>query len=342
MVIKEKRKGGAEDAEDDYQKKEGDKNKKYEGSIYLERPIFNLQQFDEFKDRRATDTEIQYGARRKGKTVSSTHGLRLFSHVYDWVSISSDTKVNGHWQAYTAARAVNGYLNFDAVIAQYELQYDRINPESANFNPDINPFGLFIFDDVVGGKGIQYQAMESPIDRIFVNGRHAQVGVRLNTQYPKAITPKMRSNTDRTFITSQEFGPNLKWLHDELMTEFKFGAVIQMVQHYTKNHMQLVINGNAENPPTALSTPQELEEQDKYYWYKAKVPYYQRDVPFSERGPKFTLGSANFFARMGGGTTEPFIWNPERILAVQRPIIIHKAAPHQFKKRGKKAVVKEY
>lgn len=137
-----------------------------------------------------------YGKRRSGKTTTIKNLAPLILEGIPFGLVMSNTAMTGAWDDLLPPRHIIQGLRMD--ILKWFVK--RQNGLVAKFGKDADQTQAFIiFDDVIADeKAIRYNNKE--LLEFFVQGRHMGITVLLASQNIKGIPPKIRINTDYSFV----------------------------------------------------------------------------------------------------------------------------------------------
>jgi hypothetical protein len=97
---------------------------------------------------------------------------------------------------------------------------------------------LIVFDDCFFSN----TDITKCIRDIIYNGRHYNISIILSTQYPLALSPRLRTNLDYVFLFADNCTPTKKILHDHYAGMFPtFEKFKDTLSKVTTNYNSLVI-----------------------------------------------------------------------------------------------------
>lgn len=206
-------------------------------------------------------TTVAFGRRRSGKSWLFRELIWRYNHLYRQVVVLTNTADNDFWGQYVPFRFIHKYSSFvlerviqsqRAIMAHNKLYADE---------PDklINPYMALILDDVVA----EDKHHDSALNRVFYEGRHANISIFISTQHPKALPPGVRANADLAIIFPQWAEHDQEAIWKQYCTFFQDRRDFKlMLLRYTQGQQCVVafLGDPSINPKQCL------------YWYKAIEP----------------------------------------------------------------------
>lgn len=145
-------------------------------------------------------TGLFIGKRHTGKTVGIINLLFNLCKVQKEIDgaavISASEKANNFFQEFIPKQYVHPFYNPQVLKAMFDLQaYHKACFEEGMINK--MPELLAVLDDLAADPRLIYDEM---INSVYMLGRHYGMTCLMTTQYPKSVSPKVRSNADFVFI----------------------------------------------------------------------------------------------------------------------------------------------
>lgn len=155
-----------------------------------------LRKFD-FAIARPDFVIVNYGKRRTGKTNLVKNFMQQFRVQYPEVYVFTETMVDREYTAHVPASYIFDGLNLEVLEGILQRQEDRVESMRRRGVNDENINVLIILDDCITEKALRDS---KTLRRMFYNGRHLYIGVIINSQDTKGLTPSLRANTDLACI----------------------------------------------------------------------------------------------------------------------------------------------
>lgn len=214
-------------------------------------------------------TVVNFGMRRTGKSVLARHILWHLRNEYHRGVVMSDTdKLNQFYHQHFPPNRIIDHLD-QAILKNILLLQERfikvLNMRYGNAQkvPDEewrDVRVLLLFDDVIqDDNAVRYNP---PLNQVFVAGRHFKTFFLMNTQYEKAIPPKMRNNVDVAFMFYHENLDAIEHLWRLFGNTLDRHHFTKIFNKYTQDHMTLV------SARSTITSPRLI---DRLWWFKADI-----------------------------------------------------------------------
>lgn len=184
-----------------------------------------------------------FGQRRTGKTTVVNDILRQMNEYIGRISIITDTKQNDYWSTLIpeatiypveqAAEAIDLILKFQSKIIDDDREGIELNP------PGVIQHTL-ILEDFSHDKG--FSRYSDAFAKIYGAGRHFKVCVILITQYPVAVGPFVRSNSDFVIVVKASGKKSVQHIVDDHLNFMPLKAGELLIETTTVNYQCLVVN----------------------------------------------------------------------------------------------------
>lgn len=195
------------------------------------------------------------GRSGSGKTVAITDLLYHKRKKFDRVLVmsgSSDTAA--HFSKHVPPICV--FEGFD------EQRINNIYMEQeANVARGVCKPLLIILDDLMYQSKILEKS--EVMNRIFMNGRHAQILMFISMQYCKSIGPQLRQQATFIFATREKNPENRGRLYESFNTVFRSRAEFESVFNACTQNREILVLSNIYNESDAVV--------DNAFWWKAKL-----------------------------------------------------------------------
>lgn len=176
-------------------------------------------------------TCVFLGKRRSGKTFTALEVSSSFTHIERWAAWCGTRASAAFW-----AKAMGSFATINGVdeegikalkkVIKYQqekqFEYEQVRGERV---PSKYAVGI-ILDDVTYQKNFTRQT--GLIDELFSNGRHLLAPIIVCCQYPKQLTPAVRSNLDFMFM-SHNSKSSIKTLYEEWVDNVESPAVFRQI-----------------------------------------------------------------------------------------------------------------
>lgn len=177
------------------------------------------------------------GKRRTGKSTFAKWLLQFYQNKFSIVWCMTNTKASGFWQKF-----VGDAFTFDSwypsAIWKLIQRNDAIIKQFGEESEASKKLGsaLVILDDVIADR-----IHEDPMFmRLAVEGRHHLISIILMTQDPKAVSPKVRDNTDVAVIFNQKTFRNKEAIWHDFMNDTGKDFALSLMSKYAIEHNALV------------------------------------------------------------------------------------------------------
>jgi hypothetical protein len=177
------------------------------------------------------------GKRRTGKSTFAKWMLQYYRSKFTLVWCMTNTKASGYWQKFVgeAFTFASWYPSAvwrliernDKIIKQYGEESEASKKLAST---------LIILDDVIADR----LSTDPMFMRLAVEGRHHMISIMLMTQDPKAISPKVRDNTDVAIIFNQKTFRNKESIWHDFMNDTAKDFALSLLTHYAQGHNALV------------------------------------------------------------------------------------------------------
>jgi hypothetical protein len=243
---------------------------------------------------------VVFGRRRSGKSYFTRDMMYAYHKTLDHGLVMTKTKHNHFFQVVppdTVPKKYKddyqgGFIPDKAVISGFEsiqiknlmdFQLDLIKHEDEFERAGYKRPAFLWLDDVVDSKVIMTEGDHGILAQLFQQGRHFDIMVGINTQYPRSIPTKMRDNVDYAVIFKQDSRQEFEAIIDHYCGELNRRTAQELIHMYTKGQFLgpkqcLIINmqsgcpweekyktyvANPE-PPTFVVGGEKYKEQMKY------------------------------------------------------------------------------
>jgi hypothetical protein len=177
------------------------------------------------------------GKRRTGKSTFAKWLLQFYQDKFNLVICMTNTKASGFWQKFVGSQFTHsGYV--PEVIIKLLERNDKIIERYGRESEATKKLGstLIIMDDVIS----QNIHDDPTLLRLAVEGRHHLFSVILMTQDPKAISPKIRDNTDCAVIFNQKTFRNKDSVWGDFMNDTPKDFALALLSQYAVEHDAIV------------------------------------------------------------------------------------------------------
>lgn len=133
---------------------------------------------------------------------------------------------------------MNIFDEYEPEVINKIIKRNRILKENC---PDMNPYALIIFDDVIDDSTLRN---DETIKGIFTRGRHECIGILFLTQYLKALSPTCRNNCDIVICCIQNSNEAIDILYNSygIIKKWKF---IELLNDYTQDYSVFIIRNDS-------------------------------------------------------------------------------------------------
>lgn len=252
-----------------------------------------------------------FGRRRSGKSYFTRDLMYAYHQFLDHGLIMTKTRHNHFFQVVPPETVPKkykddyqgGFIPDQAVLQDFDrhivrkfmdFQLELIKNEDEYKRQGYERPGFLWLDDVVDAKVIMTEGDHGCLAQLFQQGRHFDIMVGINTQYPRSIPTKMRDNVDFAVIFKQDSNTEFEALIDHYMGELNRRTARELIYMYTRGQFNgpkqcLIVNMQS-------GCPWEL----KYQTYVA-----------NPEPPSFVVGGKQFKKDMEyqpeGGVFAPFM-----------------------------------
>lgn len=239
-----------------------------------------------------------FGRRRSGKSYFTRDMFYAYHESLDHGLIMTKTKHNHFFQVVPPqtvpkkykADYQGGFIPDGAVIQGFdpfivskflEFQLDFIKHEEEYNRKGWKLPGFLWLDDVVDAKVIMTEGDHGILAQLFQQGRHFDVMVGINTQYPRSVPTKMRDNVDYAVVFKQDSNQEFEAIIDHYMGELNRRTARELVTMYTR--------GTFNGPKQCLV----INMQSGCPWEEKYKTYVANPEP-----PTFVVGGKKYQDRM--------------------------------------------
>jgi hypothetical protein len=194
------------------------------------------------------------GRRRIGKSFWARWFLWHYQYTFGKVICFTNTKMNKFWSEIIGDKFV--HEGWDPWKMQRILDDQRARIDDHG-KPDENTAYyhedrvLVILDDIISDKKNIHD--DQTIENLATAGRHFAIAVLIMTQAPKAISTKLRDNTDLAVIFNQRSARQKEAMHEDFVNTMDKYDAQNMVDAYTQDHAFLAVRTiELENDPKKL------------------------------------------------------------------------------------------
>lgn len=227
-------------------------------------------------------TIVNFGMRRTGKSTLTRHLLYYFKDELPRGLVFTDTnKLNRFYEDYFDRDFIINNVDrgvLDRVLKLQELfmgilldEYGRLDNIPEEELVDVRL--LLLLDDVI--QDDQELRNNPQLNAVFVNGRHYRLFLILNTQYEKAIPPKMRNNVDIAFMFYHENLDAAEHLWRLFGTNMDRKSFYSLLFRYTEDYCTLV--------SVRSTISQSIRLIDRLYWFKADATLEDEEFGLGEK-----------------------------------------------------------
>lgn len=238
---------------------------------------------------------ISFGKRRTGKS----HFLREFCwclhKILDRVIILTNTRHNGFFQrvpedcrppslvgkrnGFVPAKAVIPGFDEQVVINFLDLQRKIFMYEDVFEKRGYKLPAMIWLDDIVDSRSARNSGQLGALCTTYALGRHFNMMVGMNTQYPKALGPLLRENVDYAVVFRQMSELDYEAVVDNYMGELPRQTAIELIRMTT--------HGEKDGPRQCLIIDMDplCRAEDKYMTYMCCD---------EDELPDFIMGSKKF------------------------------------------------
>ena len=258
--------------------------------LYREIDLPDLKEFNT-DDIRIDSTVVAIGKRRTGKTWVFRNIMYLMRDKFQaGIVISQTDELNHFWSQYIPEKYI--YKKYDSTIleAVFRRQKRILNDNSLTDEEKEKQAPFFILlDDVISDSSIRY---DDAMTELFVAGRHYKLFVLITTQYAKAISPILRSNTDFCFIMKCVQFRQVEALWEDFASFVTKQAFAQIIDDTTEDNEVLVISTCPEIKVDPLEMmhwwkavdPGVFKMGSEEYWRNAIFSARDNDIPDAKEG----------------------------------------------------------
>lgn len=177
------------------------------------------------------------GKRRTGKSTFAKWMLQFYQSTFSIVWCMTNTKASGYWQEFVGEAFTFDSWNPGAVWKLIQRN-DAIIKKYGEDSEEAKELGssLIILDDVISDN-VHSDPM---FMRLAVEGRHHLISIILMTQDPKAISPKVRDNTDVAIIFNQKTFRNKESIWHDFMNDTPKDFALALLTQHAVEHNALV------------------------------------------------------------------------------------------------------
>lgn len=238
----------------------------FDGLTFDADGVPELEEFDILEDIPPDGTVVGFGKRRTGKSFMARWILYLLRDRFPRGVVFSETdRLNKFYRTFMPRQFIVPAMDNELLTQLIEQQAEIImypgHKDRKAVNDDYARLAI-IFDDVISEESlIRYS---KPLGKLFVEGRHSECFSYLNTQYFKAIPPRMRTNID----VGIQFAATEKNIRDGMFELFGQGfqskkLYLATLDKYTQDNMALIALFTDNSDPRI---------KHRFKWCKAKEP----------------------------------------------------------------------
>lgn len=225
-----------------------------------------------FDPRRIPDLGVVVfvGRSGSGKTVAMTDVLYHKRHTYSRVLVmtgSSDTAE--HFSKFVPPILVHeGFdeARLDAVYRKQEMDVAK---------KKCKPILIILDDLMYKSKTLEKSEV---LNRIFMNGRHAQICMYISMQYCKSLGPQLRQQASYIFCAREKNPENRKRIYEGFNTVFANFTEFNIVMSACTQNREMMVLSNVFSDSDSIA--------DNVFWYKAKV---HRHFRVNSKSPMWKL-----------------------------------------------------
>ncbi len=215
--------------------------------------ICSINYFNPSKIKAGEDICVIIGKRNTGKSYLLRDILSHIHSQFDCVSVFSQTEhLNHFYEKFIPKFLIHREWDENKIEKIFKVQ------ENSKNNDTKHNFAL-IFDDMISEAGVWRN--NAFIKKIFLEGRHYNLGFFLLTQFVNALPPYAKNNIDYIFILQQQNNEEKERLYKEFGGAFgskkEFVKILDLI---TENYGCLVIDNKSKS--NKLS--------DRVFGYRAK------------------------------------------------------------------------
>jgi hypothetical protein len=194
------------------------------------------------------------GRSGSGKTVAITDILYHKRKRFDrFLVMSGSSDTAAHY-----SKMIPPIFVFDGFDEQ--RIWNVYQEQEANVAKGVSKPLLIILDDLMYQSQVFNKS--KVMNRIFMNGRHAQILMLISMQYAKSIGPQLRQQATYIFATREKNQENRKRLYESFNTVFRTNNEFDAVFNACTRNRELLVLSNTFNESDAID--------DNAFWWKAK------------------------------------------------------------------------
>lgn len=240
-------------------------------------------------------TMVFLGKRRSGKSVGVRNLMyQLKDQVQNVLVISQTEKVNDYYQKMVPEVFVHGIYNpfvlnklFErqsALKAKAEAELKEKGQEGKEGGKVDFENVMVILDDVISNPLIRN---DPTLIKCFTEGRHFHLVVMLVSQYPRALNPRVRGNTDFCFIFRTLSRMQIDSLYEDYAGNLTRDVFAAMIDKYTDGFGCVVVDmrTNSQDPteifykytfPDPEKFPPEFKMGEEKYWEESRIEHQRK------------------------------------------------------------------
>jgi len=254
---------------------------------------------------------VVFGRRRSGKSYFTRDMFYAYHQFLDHGLIMTKTKHNHFFQVVPPETVPKKYKDdyqggfipdraviqgFDSFQVQkfMDFQLELIKHEDEFERQGYKRPGFLWLDDVVDAKVIMTEGDHGILAQLFQQGRHFDIMVGINTQYPRSIPTKMRDNVDYAVIFKQDSNNEFEAIIDHYMGELNRRTARELITMYTRG----VFNGPKQCMIINMQSGCPWEEKYKTYTANPEPPSFEVGGEKFKKDMKYTPDDGIFASFM--------------------------------------------
>lgn len=181
---------------------------------------------------------ILYGKKNSGKSNFIKWFILNYYKRYSYIYVFTATKFNDFYTNFLPSKYIINAKDATDGITQIMEHQKSIRKQ--------NKHCLIVLDDILGV--INFEKEGALWKELFSTSRHYNISLIISTQFPTAVTPLMRSNTDYAVFYNQSSMSSLHTLAEEYNHFDNQKEFIKMIKDKTKDYGIVVYNNYAKIP----------------------------------------------------------------------------------------------
>ena len=202
-----------------------------------------------------------YGRRGSGKSNLAIHLLSFLKDIPVGMCISGTELVDKAYSYFIPPMFI--FTEYEkSLIEKFIDRQKNITEKCQNIKQykEYNPKAFILLDDIL--QDAKEFRNDKNLTSLYTNGRHMNVTIIFLSQYSKAITPVMRTNSDYIFLLKENMIANKRILFETFGGMFpNLEVFTRVLEQCTEKHGCMVID----------NTTDSTQIQDQVFYYKGKL-----------------------------------------------------------------------